>query len=40
MEQGDTITIETTNIKAVIAKFYIIDVEILFSRTPFLKENT
>jgi len=32
--------LDTTNIKDVILKFYIIDVEILFSRTPFLKEKT
>jgi hypothetical protein len=29
-----------SNMKKVTIKFYIIDVEILFSRTPFLKENT
>ena len=34
------IEIESFNVKAVTVKFYIIDVEILFSRTPFLKENT
>ena len=40
LENNDTISIETANIKSVYIKFYIIDVEILFSRTPFLKENT
>ena len=34
------ISLESFNIRSVIMKFYIIDVEILFSRTPFLKENT
>lgn len=33
-------TLEVANIKAISIKFYIIDAEILFSRTPFLKENT
>lgn len=32
--------IESANIKEVTVKFYIIDAEILFSRTPFVKENT
>ncbi|TNV74380.1 hypothetical protein FGO68_gene14226 [Halteria grandinella] len=32
--------IEAANIKQVQVKFYIIDAEILFSRTPFLKTNT
>lgn len=34
------IEIESANIKKVSLKFYIIDAEILFSRTPFLKTNT
>jgi hypothetical protein len=38
-EQG-VIEIESANIKKVSLKFYIIDAEILFSRTPFLKTNT
>ena len=32
--------IECLNIKKIIVKYYIIDVETLFSRTPFLKDNT
>jgi hypothetical protein len=32
--------VESANIKKVSLKFYIIDAEILFSRTPFLKTNT
>ena len=32
--------IESANIKSISVKFYIIDAEILFSRTPFLKTNT
>ena len=32
--------LEAANIKSVSVKFYIIDAEILFSRTPFLKTNT
>jgi len=38
-EQG-VIEVESANIKAISVKFYIIDAEILFSRTPFLKTNT
>ena len=34
------IEIEVANMKQVAVKFYIIDAEILFSRTPFLKTNT
>ncbi|CDW90653.1 UNKNOWN [Stylonychia lemnae] len=34
------IQIDVANFKALAIKFYIIDAEILFSRTPFLKENT
>lgn len=40
IENESSLSIETANIKSLTAKFYIIDVEILFSRTPFLKENT
>ncbi len=32
--------VESANIKNIAVKFYIIDAEILFSRTPFLKTNT
>lgn len=38
--EKQTLTIEIANIKSISIKFYIIDAEILFSRTPFLKENT
>jgi len=38
---GQTITIDYKNLKEAIIKFYIIDLEILFSRTPFLaNENS
>jgi hypothetical protein len=38
-EQG-ILEIDSANIKKISLKFYIIDAEILFSRTPFLKTNT
>ena len=38
-DQG-VLELESANIKKVSIKFYIIDAEILFSRTPFLKTNT
>jgi len=39
--EGDgKIVVEAMNLKQVTIKYYIIDVEILFSRAPFLKENT
>ena len=38
-EKG-VLEVEAANIKQVTVKFYIIDAEILFSRTPFLKTNT
>jgi hypothetical protein len=34
------LTIESVNIKQVSVKYYIINAEILFSRAPFLKDNT
>lgn len=34
------ISLEMANIKQVVIKFYVIDAEILFSRTPFVKEKT
>ena len=34
------ITLEAVNIKEITCNYYIIDAEILFSRQPFLKENT
>jgi len=40
MDNAGTLTIETTNIKNVHVKYYIINAEILFSRAPFLKDNT
>jgi uncharacterized protein YnzC (UPF0291/DUF896 family) len=40
MQEQSLMTLEIANIKAIVIKFYIIDAEILFSRTPFLKENT
>ena len=38
-EQG-TLSIESVNIRQVIVKYYMIDAEVLFSRAPFLKNNT
>lgn len=35
-----TLTIETENIDALKIKYYLIDSEILFSRSPFVKEQT
>lgn len=40
MNNQGTLTIETTNIKTVHVKYYIINAEILFSRAPFMKDNT
>lgn len=34
-----TIKIETSNIKTVSVKYYLINAELLFSRSPFLKSN-
>jgi hypothetical protein len=34
------IMLDVRNLPLVVLKFYIIDVETLFSRTPFLKDNT
>lgn len=39
-EADKALEIESANIKEIAIKFYIIDAEILFSRTPFLKTNT
>ena len=39
-EGEQQIVVDYSNLKGVTLKFYVIDVEILFSRTPFLKENT
>mmetsp|Transcript_39520 Transcript_39520/g.37990 ORF Transcript_39520/g.37990 Transcript_39520/m.37990 type:complete len:90 (-) Transcript_39520:524-793(-) len=40
VEQEKAIMVESFFIPEVVVKFYIIDVEILFSRTPFVKEQT
>jgi hypothetical protein len=37
--QGN-LKLETTNIHTVSVKYYIINAELLFSRQPFLKDNT
>jgi hypothetical protein len=39
-EADKALEIESANTKEIAIKFYIIDAEILFSRTPFLKTNT
>ena len=40
IDEKGTLTIETVNIKNVFVKYYMIDAEILFSRAPFLKNNS
>ena len=40
IDSAGTITIETVNIRNVVVKYYMIDAEVLFSRAPFLKNNT
>jgi len=40
IDGAGTITIETVNIRNVVVKYYMIDAEVLFSRAPFLKNNT
>lgn len=37
-EQTGTLSIESVNIDKLIVKYYLIDVEILFSRSPFVKD--
>lgn len=38
-DQG-SISIESVNIRQIVVKYYMIDAEVLFSRAPFLKNNT
>lgn len=40
VEENGTASIEALNIKSVVLKYYIIDTEVLFSRAPFLKDQT
>ena len=40
IDEKGSLTIETVNIKNVLVKYYMIDAEILFSRAPFLKNNS
>lgn len=40
IDEVGTLAIESVNIKTITVKYYIIDAEILFSRAPFLKNNT
>jgi hypothetical protein len=40
MEDSGVTSIEALNIKSVVLKYYIIDTEVLFSRAPFLKDQT
>jgi len=35
-----TLHIETVNLASITVKYYIINAELLFSRQPFLKDNT
>lgn len=40
VDSQGTLKLETTNIETVVVKYYIINAELLFSRQPFLKDNT
>ena len=40
IDEEGTISIESVNIRQVVVKYYMIDAEVLFSRAPFLKNNT
>lgn len=40
VDSQGTLKLETTNIQTVVVKYYIINAELLFSRQPFLKDNT
>lgn len=40
MEENGTAAVEARNIKEITLKYYIIDTEVLFSRAPFLKNQT
>ncbi len=40
IDEEGTISIESVNIRQVTVKYYMIDAEVLFSRAPFLKNNT
>ena len=35
-----TISVETSNIQTLTVKYYLINAELLFSRSPFLQDNT
>lgn len=40
VDSAGTLKIESCNVTAVCVKYYIINAELLFSRQPFLKDNT
>lgn len=40
IDADGTVKIESVNIREVLVKYYIINAELLFSRQPFLKDNT
>ena len=40
IDEEGTISIESVNIRQITVKYYMIDAEVLFSRAPFLKNNT
>ena len=40
IDESGTLSIETVNIRQIAVKYYMIDAEVLFSRAPFLKNNT
>lgn len=40
IDEAGNIKIETVNIESVTLKYYIIDAEVMFSRAPFLTNNT
>jgi hypothetical protein len=39
-KEPGVLEVETANLNAVTVNFYIVDAEILFSRTPFIKSNS
>jgi len=40
VDQSGKLKVESSNLKDVSVKYYIINAELLFSRQPFLKDNT
>lgn len=38
-EQTGSVTVKSKNIKKIVVKYYLIDTEILFSRSPFVQDE-